>query len=183
MRTDNVAWVVTKVVSRALRNAVQARLGRFRSWPDDGLLLSEPLALAEERTDRLRRIYANAGRDLWDGPTLFREAMEKHGGIQLPPEKRAALAHPVAGLMWGELAAWIARGGRPRGLPDDAAFGGSERDLVVTYELAWVAAQLVADRWSEQALVDLYREVDRRVDAGYGQEAVDGAFRVPAVGS
>ena len=107
MRTDNVAWVVTKVVSRALRNAAQARLGRFRSWPDDGLLLSEPLALAEERTDRLRRIYANAGRDLWDGPTLFREAMEKHGGIQLPPEKRAALAHPVAGLMWGELAAWI----------------------------------------------------------------------------
>jgi len=100
-------WIAGRVTGRAVRNAVQARFGRFRRWPDDGLLISEPLALAEQRTDRLRRIYANAGRDLWDGPTLFREAMEKHGGIQLSPEKRAALAQPITDLMWGELGAWI----------------------------------------------------------------------------
>jgi hypothetical protein len=95
------------VVARVLRNGVQTRLSRFRAWPDEGLLVSEPLALAEERTDRLRRIYAHAARDLWDGPAVFREALEKHGGIQLAPEKRVALAHVITGLMWGELAAWI----------------------------------------------------------------------------
>ncbi len=101
------AWIITRVLARALRNAVQTRFGRFRHWPDDALLIAEPLALAEERTSRLRRIYANAARDLWDGPTVFREALEKHGGIQLSEEKRRALAGPITNLMWGELAAWI----------------------------------------------------------------------------
>jgi hypothetical protein len=101
------ASIVIHVVSRALCNAVSARFGSFRRWPNEALLLDEPLALAEEKTSKLRRIYANAGRDLWDGPTLFREAMARHGGIQLDPERRAALAHPISMLMWGELAAWI----------------------------------------------------------------------------
>ena len=107
MSRAQALWVAGRISGRVIRNAIQTRAGRFRRWPDDGLLLSEPLALAEQRTDRLRRIYANAGRDLWDGPTVFREAMEKHGGIQLSPEKRAALAHPITDLMWGELGAWI----------------------------------------------------------------------------
>jgi hypothetical protein len=88
-------------------NAVRARLGRFRSWPNDALLLDEPLALAEEKMSRLNRIYAKATREVWDGPAVFRAALEKHGGIQLSQEKRAALVHPISMLMWGELAAWI----------------------------------------------------------------------------
>jgi hypothetical protein len=56
---------------------------------------------------RLRRIYSNAARDLWDGPELFRNAVHKHGGIQLPYEKRVALQHLMVMLMWGELGAWI----------------------------------------------------------------------------
>lgn len=99
--------VLAHVVRRAVSNALHARFGRFRNWPDDALLLSEPLALAEQQTDRLRRIYANALRDAWDGPAVFREAMSRHGGIQLDPARRAALAHPISMLMWGELAAWI----------------------------------------------------------------------------
>jgi hypothetical protein len=99
--------IIAKVIGRALRNAVQTRFGRYRSWPDQTALIDEPLSLAEERKDRLRRIYDNAGRDLWDGPTVVREAMEKHGGIQLDQEKRIALSHPITNLMWGELAAWI----------------------------------------------------------------------------
>jgi hypothetical protein len=38
---------------------------------------------------------------------VFREAVARHGGIQLSREKREALAHPISMLMWGELAAWI----------------------------------------------------------------------------
>jgi hypothetical protein len=63
--------------------------------------------MAEERTSRLRRIYANCMRDSWDGPTLFRETMTRHGGIQLEHEKRVHLSYPISMLMWGELAAWI----------------------------------------------------------------------------
>lgn len=106
-QAKNVPLIVTHVIARALRNGVQARFGRYRSWPDQSTLLDEPLSVAEERTARLRRIYDNAGRDLWDGPAVFREAMEKHGGIRLEREKRVALSYPITNLMWGELAAWI----------------------------------------------------------------------------
>ena len=101
------ASILTRVITRAVGNSLRARFGRFRAWPNEALLLDEPLALAEEKTDRLRRIYANALRDGWDGPAIFREAMARHGGIQLSHEKRVALAHPISMLMWGELAAWI----------------------------------------------------------------------------
>jgi hypothetical protein len=99
--------VITRIVRRAVSNSLHARFGRFRAWPNEALLIDEPLALAEQQTDKLRRIYANALRDAWDGPAVFRAAMEKHGGIQLSREKREALAHPISMLMWGELAAWI----------------------------------------------------------------------------
>jgi hypothetical protein len=98
---------MAKGVSRTAGMAFSVRLGRFREWPSDQILIDEPLALAEERTSRLRRIYDNAGRDLWDGPAVFREAVAKHGGIQLDTAKRRALAHPISMLMWGELGAWI----------------------------------------------------------------------------
>jgi hypothetical protein len=101
------AGIIGRVVGRAISNALHARLGKFRRWPNDALLLDEPLALAEEKTERLRRIYTNATRDIWDGPAVFRDAVAKHGGIQLSREKREALAHPISMLMWGELAAWI----------------------------------------------------------------------------
>jgi len=107
MLRDHPAAIVTRVVGRALRNDLQTRLGRYRHWPDQSRLIDEPLSLAEARTDRLRRIYENATRDVWDGPAVFREAMERHGGIQLSQEKRVALAQTITDLMWGELGAWI----------------------------------------------------------------------------
>ena len=100
--------VIPKVVSRSIGIGLSVRLGRFRSWPpQEGILLDAPLAMAEKRTSRLRRIYSNAQRDAWDANVVFREAMEKHGGIQLEEHKRVALAYPISMLMWGELAAWI----------------------------------------------------------------------------
>ncbi len=104
MRTISL---LARIVARSYRTALVARFGRYRAWPSEALLLDEPLALAEARTSRLRRIYANAQRDAWDGPALLREAVARHGGIQLAEEKRRALAHPMTMLMWGELGAWI----------------------------------------------------------------------------
>ena len=101
------ASVFATSVYKALAMSARTRVGRFRSWPPRHLLLDEPLALAEQQTHRLRRIYSMAGRDLWDGPAIFREAMSRHGGIELAGEKREALAHLISMLMWGELGAWI----------------------------------------------------------------------------
>jgi hypothetical protein len=93
-------------VSRAAAIVIGSRVGRFRQWPSESVLIDEPLALAEQRTNRLRSIYSKCAENLWDGPTVFREAVSRHGGIQLPREKRTALAHIISTLMWGELAAW-----------------------------------------------------------------------------
>jgi hypothetical protein len=108
--------------------ALSSRFGRFRAWPARGLLLDAPLALAEERTNRLRRIYANATRDAWDGPTAFREAVTRHGGIQLEREKREALARILNVLLWGELAAWYISAELAEGLDDvDAQLAASSQ--------------------------------------------------------
>jgi len=106
MRNSFVAEL-GKVVTRTLGATFVAASGRYRNWPPTALVLGEPLALAEQQTNRLRRMYANATRDAWDGPAVFRAAMEHHGGIQLSREKREALVYPLSMLMWGELAAWI----------------------------------------------------------------------------
>lgn len=103
----NLAVILGKVAAGIVGTSLRARFGRYRRWPSDAVLIDEPLALAEEKTHRLRRIYANASRDIWDGPAVFRAAVEKHGGLQLSREKRIALAHVMGMLMWGELAAWI----------------------------------------------------------------------------
>src|SRR5437867_10255223 len=98
---------LAKEISRAVGITLRSRLGRHRSWPSDAVLIDEPLALAEEQTSRLRRIYSKCANNLWDGPTVFRDAVARHDGIQLAREGRVALAHPISMLMWGELAAWI----------------------------------------------------------------------------
>jgi hypothetical protein len=105
--STNVSWILVRSAAGALTTALGARIGRFGAWPSREVLLDEPLALAEAETSRLRRIYAKAGEQLWDGPAVFRDAVHRHGGIQLDPERRRALAHPIATLMWGELGAWL----------------------------------------------------------------------------
>jgi hypothetical protein len=88
--------------------SLRSQLGRYRSWPNNlNMTIDEPLALAEEQTNKLRRIYFKSHAQAWDGPALLRDAVSKHGGIQLSREKRIALSYPINMLMWGELAAWI----------------------------------------------------------------------------
>lgn len=99
--------ILARAVAGTAKMSITAKFGQYKSWPNDTMLLSEPIALAEERTTRLRRIYSNAQRDTWDGNQVFRDAVHKHGGIQLSREKRVALSYPITMLMWGELAAWI----------------------------------------------------------------------------
>jgi hypothetical protein len=107
MQTLEIVPAVARSFSRTAWMSLRSRVGRYRAWPPRDLLLDAPLALAEERTTRLRKIYDKCAAAMWDGPQLFREAMARHGGIQLERDKRIALAHVVTPLMWGELGAWI----------------------------------------------------------------------------
>ena len=58
------------------------------------------------RASKMARIY-HRGQDLaWSGRDVLAELMERHGGIQIAQDKRAALGRLFAIIMWGELAAW-----------------------------------------------------------------------------
>jgi hypothetical protein len=99
--------VTAESIARVVALSVRTRFGRFQSFPDRSVLITEPLALAEERSNRLRRIYDKCTANVWDGPEVFRAAVAKHGGIQLDRDKRVALASIMTRLVWGELAAWL----------------------------------------------------------------------------
>ena len=124
----SVFQIIFATVWGLVAGAFTARFGRFRGWPSRALALDEPLALAEARTDRLRRIYANATRDAWDGEAAFRDAVARHGGIQLERSRREALARILNVLLWGELAAWYISAELAEGLDDaDAQLAASSQ--------------------------------------------------------
>lgn len=60
-----------------------------------------------------------------------------------------------------QIRAEVRSDGAPRRLPGAAAFGSGAADLGATYESAWLVCRLIARRDGEDALVDLYRAVDR----------------------
>ncbi len=58
------------------------------------------------RAPKLAGLY-HRGQDLaWDGRKVLADLLAKHGGVKIPPGKRAALAQIFGVIMWGELAAW-----------------------------------------------------------------------------
>jgi len=61
---------------------------------------------AEARTSTLARIYHKGHEQAWDGRTVLDELVAKHGGIQLPEDKKEAFGKIASVLLWGELAAW-----------------------------------------------------------------------------
>jgi hypothetical protein len=66
-----------------------------------------PCAADEARRARKLESLYHRGQELaWDGRAVLAELVEKHGGIHIPEEKRAALGRIFAVIMWGELAAW-----------------------------------------------------------------------------
>ncbi|GAA1176777.1 hypothetical protein GCM10009654_37520 [Streptomyces hebeiensis] len=69
-----------------------------------------------------------------------------------------------------ELQRAVRRGELPAGLPpdDDFAFDGDADRLARAYEGAWLACELIAERWGERRLTDFYRAVG-------GQERREGA--------
>ncbi len=63
-------------------------------------------AAEAKRFAKCERIYHKAQEIAWDGKTILPMLMEKHGGINLEPEKAEAVKRIFAIILWGEMAAW-----------------------------------------------------------------------------
>ncbi|MGK4583720.1 hypothetical protein [Kitasatospora sp. HPMI-4] len=74
-----------------------------------------------------------------------------------------------------ELAGDVTAGRLPTALPLNADFAAGSAGIAQAYELAWLACELIATRWSEQHLVALYRAVGAAEPAG--PQGLDGLFR------
>jgi hypothetical protein len=60
-----------------------------------------------------------------------------------------------------DLGSAVHAGHVPRRLPTPSAFNGSNVELSVAYEGAWMACRLIADRWGQRTLVRFYAAVAR----------------------
>jgi hypothetical protein len=59
-----------------------------------------------KRLDKCERIYHRGQHLAWNGKEILTELLDKHGGINIDPDKKKALERVFAIIMWGELAAW-----------------------------------------------------------------------------
>jgi hypothetical protein len=69
-------------------------------------LLDGYAARADDKGKRLERLYHLTAEHAWDPRKVLDELEAKHGGIQVPEEKKEPLGHLFSVLLWGELAAW-----------------------------------------------------------------------------
>ncbi|WP_345524274.1 hypothetical protein [Nocardioides conyzicola] len=83
--------------------------------------------------------------------------------VDLPVDRSAA-----------QIIAAVRKSGPPRTLPDAAAFGTRTPKLGATYESAWLACRLIAQRYGEPALVAFYRAVDGGQPVGAALQAEAG---------
>lgn len=85
---------------------------------------------------------------------------------------RTASATPAIGAP--ELARAVRRGEVPGELPaaEAFAFGGDPEAVARAYEGAWLACRLIAAKWGEEALVDLYARAGREPTATALREAL-----------
>ncbi|MUN40339.1 hypothetical protein [Actinomadura litoris] len=72
----------------------------------------------------------------------------------------------------GELAREVAAGRVPAALPDAAAFTGASPRLSQSYQEAWLACRMIADRYGEATLVRLYRAAGRVSEAAALRDAL-----------
>jgi hypothetical protein len=64
-------------------------------------------------------------------------------------------------------------GDGPRRLPEDRDFDAGEGDIAAAYEGAWLATRMVAERYGEKKLVELYEALSDSAGAGWPEETAD----------
>ncbi len=104
--------------------------------------------LAHETTHVATRAHTSAATPLWLSEG-FADWAAHRGGDRAPRDIAPALGRAVRA------------GDVPDALPADAdfAFGGDQEAVARAYEGAWLACELIADRWGEAELAAFYRAV------------------------
>jgi hypothetical protein len=64
----------------------------------------------------------------------------------------------------------VRAGKAPQRLPDDADFDASRGDIAASYEGAWLACRMIAERYGEKRLVRFYRAMSDSAGPGWPQE-------------
>ncbi len=70
---------------------------------------------------KIEQLYHKGQNHIWDGKDYLKDCLEKHGGIDLSPEKKKALGNIFGVILWGELAAWKISSILSATLDDDSA--------------------------------------------------------------
>ena len=78
----------------------------YHDFPPYRLLDGDFDAVEREARRKLEKLYHQSREKAWDGREVLGNAIERHGGIQLPEHKREAVARIFGIILWGELAAW-----------------------------------------------------------------------------
>ena len=84
---------------------------------------------------------------------------------------RAALLAPS--IVASDVLAEVRRGTGPRHLPGDKDFDASRRDISASYEGAWLACRMIASRYGQESLVQLYDALSDGAGVGWPGETVD----------
>jgi hypothetical protein len=67
----------------------------------------------------------------------------------------------------------VRAGKMPEALPDDSDFDASKGDIASSYEGAWLACRMIAERYGEKKLVQLYSALSDSAGTGWPDETVD----------
>jgi len=55
---------------------------------------------------KLENLYHKGQGAAWDGRQVLQMLVERHGGVQVDPERKEAISNLMTIILWGELAAW-----------------------------------------------------------------------------
>jgi hypothetical protein len=115
------------------------------TWPQLSALARQ-IVLTHELTHVATRSVTGASEPVWLTEGFADFVAYRDAGVPVP-------------FVAADLARQV-RGGRvPAGLPGDAQFAATSRQLAVAYEGAWMACRLVAQRWGLRVLDRLYAQV------------------------
>ena len=103
--------MIRSTARRVLRRVRSDERGALRGVrPDVELpfdMFDGALSPEEARSARkLAGIYHKGQARAWNGEEVLSDLLDRHGGIQLPPEQRRAILGLFSVILWGELAAW-----------------------------------------------------------------------------
>lgn len=79
---------------------------KMRNWPPYQMIEESLVDRAQERLDKLERLYHVGQNNIWDGRQVLQELIGKHGKPRLPDDKKESALKVLSVLLWGELAAW-----------------------------------------------------------------------------